>query len=57
MRIRLAISLFHLIDMVERRRCLATLVEDKDEDEKEKEELMEDEKEKKELMETPLWSR
>ena len=31
-----------------------------DEDEKEKEELMEDEKEKKEkkeLMETPLWSR
>ena len=28
-----------------------------DEDEKEKEELMEDEKEKEELMETPLWSR
>ena len=53
----MAISLFHLIGMVERRRCLATLVEDKDEDEKEKEELMEDEKEKKELMETPLWSR
>ena len=41
--------------MVERRWCPATLVED--EDEKEKEELMEDEKEKKELMETPLWSR
>ena len=33
------ISLFHLIDMVERRWCPATLVEDKDEDEKE--ELME----------------
>ena len=37
----MAISLFHLIGMVERRRCLATLVEDKDEDEKEKEELIE----------------
>ena len=35
----MAISLFHLIDMVERRWCPATLVEDKDEDEKE--ELME----------------
>ena len=33
--------------MVERRWCPATLVEDMDEDEKEKEELME----------TPLWSR
>ena len=35
----MAISLFHLIDMVERRWCPATLVEDEDEDEKE--ELME----------------
>ena len=33
----MAISLFHLIDMVERRWCPATLVEDEDE----KEELME----------------
>ena len=46
----MTISLFHLIDMVERRWCPATLVEDMDEDEKE-EELMEDEKEKEELME------
>ena len=30
----MAISLFHLIDMVERRWCPATLVEDKGEDEK-----------------------